>query len=86
MDYFNEQRNATLKQMALDCLYSRKELTQYEYPHEFFNEDEAIADHFRKCNSVILEFLLDRIPGLANEQGESLTNPEIEKIASEKTN
>ena len=83
---FSEKQNKKLIQIYLECLYSRKELIQYQYPYQMFYEDDAIGEHFEKCRFVLLEFLLDRIPGIADKSGIKLSNPEIEKIASEKIN
>lgn len=56
---FNGKTNEEFIQIFTECLYCRMELTNYTYPHEFLDEDDAFSEHLNKCNRILYQKLYE---------------------------
>lgn len=81
MDYFNGITNDDLRDYYLIDLHSRKELIQYQYPHEFLEPGDAVDDHIIRCHSILHNYLINI---LHEYEEEELKAPKINEICEKK--
>lgn len=84
MDYLNGLTNDDLINYFLVDLNSRKELTQYTYPHEFLEPQDAIDDHVIRCQDILWNFLYETISNNAFEAGNEISSNELNEIVEKK--
>lgn len=84
MDYFNGLTNDDLLAYFLVDLHSRKELTQYTYPHEMSEPQDAIDEHVIRCQNILWDYICGTVSNTAYESGITLHNNELNDIVSKK--
>jgi hypothetical protein len=84
MDHFNGLKNEDLIAYFLVDLNSRKELTQYTYPHEMMEPQEAIDDHVIRCQNILWDFLYETVSETDFEAGISLNSSQLNEIVTQK--
>ena len=81
---FNGLNNEALINYFLVDLNCRKELTQYTYPHEFLEPQDAIDDHVTRCQDILWNFLYETVSNAAFDNDVTLQSNELEEIVSNK--
>lgn len=84
MDYFKGLTNEDLIAYFLVDLNCRKELTQYTYPHEMMEPQDAIDDHVVRCQEILWQFLYETVIDTAFEAEITLAYDEVDEILSKK--
>lgn len=84
MDYFNGLKNEDLLAYFLVDLNSRKDLTQFTYPHEMLEPQDAIDDHVVRCQNILWTHLFETVSNTAFEAEITLHNTELNEIVSKK--
>ena len=72
MDYFEGIKNEEFVDFFLQDLNCRKELTQYIYPHEQFEPEDALDDHIERCQNILKEYMREIVVENAFDIGETL--------------
>lgn len=84
MDYFDGLTNEDFLAYFLLDLNCRMELTQYIYPHEFFEPDDAVDDHIVRCQNILTNYIRNVVISSGSDAGMVLTTEERNKIVDEK--
>lgn len=84
MDYFNGLTNEDLLAYFLLDLNCRKELTQYTYPHEFMESQDAIDEHVIRCQDILWNYLYETVTKVADESNIILRPNELESRVENK--
>jgi hypothetical protein len=84
MDFFNGLTNEDFITYFLVDLNSRKELTQYTYPHEMTEPQDAIDDHVIRCQNILWEYISVNACNAAFEADLTLHTVELNEIVTKK--
>ena len=84
MDYFNGKSNEDFVRFFKEVLFCRTELTQYTYPYEEFEPDQAVDDHIVRCQSILIEHIMHSISDAAFENKATLTKDETDNLYHKK--
>ena len=84
MDHFNGVTNDDFIAYFLVDLHCRMELTQYTYPHEFMEPQDAMDDHVIRCQNILTDYVRETINEANYEQGIIMKGDEINYIYDQK--
>ena len=84
MDYFNGNTNEDFVNIFKEVLFCRTELTQYIYPFEEFEPDDAIDDHVVRCQSILISQIMHSISDAAFKNKATLTKDETDILYHKK--
>lgn len=82
-DYFAHINNVDYVTFFSQVLYCRKELVQYSYPNELFEDADVVADHVNRCLRILFLKILSVLHNTTDEGGVYALSNDIKKIKSE---
>jgi hypothetical protein len=57
IDYFEGVTNQNFIEYYREDLFSRMEITLYNYPHELADEDPRPIEHFHRCDLILYDYM-----------------------------
>lgn len=83
MDKYNDITNESFIKYFLMDLHCRMELTQYNYPHEFLEDTDAIEEHVNRCRGLLSNFITTSV---LKSTVKKLSSAELNFLIEEKLN
>jgi hypothetical protein len=84
MDYFNGIANDDFIAYFLVDLNSRKELTQYIYPHDGIEPVDIIDEHTNRCKDLLSDYIINNINEAIYENAVIVKGDEVQYVYDKK--
>lgn len=83
IDFFKGYTNQEFIDYYSVDLYSRMEITLYNYPHEFVEEDPIPWEHFNRCEQILYDYLYNCYEASKFKRWQQKKDEELETADSE---